>query len=63
MTPEEHKIVAAIRNAYEQTILNMAHQDADKAAVIEDLAQQLKAAQARIKELEPKPEPKLEVVP
>ena len=56
MTPEEQQQVNALRNAYEQTILNMAHQDADKAFVIELLAQQLKVAQEKIKALEPKPE-------
>ena len=43
MIPQEQHQVNACRAAYEQTILNIAHQDADKAIVIEQLAQQLKA--------------------
>ena len=63
MTPEEQQQVNARSHAYEQTILNIAHQDADKAVIIEQLAQALKAAQEKIKEMTPKTEPTLAVVP
>ena len=51
MTPEEQQQVNARSQAYEQTILNLAHQDADKAVIIEIMAQQLKSAKEELAEL------------
>lgn len=48
MTPEEQQQVNAMRAEYEQTIVNMAHQCADKAAIAETWATRAKAAEARV---------------
>jgi len=56
MTPEEQQQVAAMRVAYEQTIASLARQDADRFALAESYAQQLKAAQEKIAALTPKAE-------
>ena len=58
MTQDEQQQVNAMRNAYVATITNMAHQDADKAAAIESLAQRLKAAEAERDALKAKAEKK-----
>ena len=53
MTQEEQQQVSAMRDAYEQTIRALARQDADRAQVVEVLAIRLKAAEERLKALEP----------
>ncbi len=63
MTPEEQQQVNAAIAYMERQCANLAREGANAAMLAEALAMQLKAAQERIKELEPKPEPKLEVVP
>ena len=62
MTPEEQQQVNAAMAYMERQCANLAREGANMAIALEGCAQQLKAAQARIKELEPKPETKLEAV-
>ena len=62
MTPEEQQQVNAAMAYMEAQIANLAREGANKAIQCEVLAQRLNAAQTRIKELEPKPETKLEAV-
>lgn len=54
MTQDEQQQVAAIRAEYEQTIVNLSHQCADKAAIAELWANRAKAAEAKIAQLETK---------
>lgn len=56
MTPEEQQQVNAAMAYMERQCANLAREGANMAIALEGCAQQLKAAQARIKELEPKPE-------
>ena len=63
MTPEEQQQVNAAMAYMERQCGNLAREGANMAIALEACAQQLKAAQERIKELTPKPEPKLEAVP
>ncbi len=62
MTPEEQQQVNAAMAYMERQCANLAREGAQMASALENCAQQLMAAQKRIKELEPKPEPKLEAV-
>ena len=52
MTPEEQQQVNAMRAFFERQVGNLASEGANAAALAETFAQQLKAAQARIAELE-----------
>ncbi len=63
MTPEEQQQVNAAMAYMERQCANLAREGANMAIALEGAAQQLQAAKERIKELEPKAEPKLEVVP
>ncbi len=56
MTNEQMQFNAC-RNAYEETIKNIAHEDANKAVIIEQLAQQLKAVTEERDGLKAKYEP------
>lgn len=56
MTPEEQQQVNAMFRFYEAQVANLTREGAQAAGIAESIAIQLKAAQARIKELEPKPE-------
>lgn len=56
MTPEEQQQVNAGIAYLERQVANVAREGVNVAMAAESLAIQLKAAQARIKELEPKPD-------
>lgn len=56
MIPEEQQQVNAMMRFYEQQIANLSREGASAAGVAEALAIQLKAAQEKLKALEPKPE-------
>ena len=56
MSPEEQQQVNAMRGYYERQCANLATEGAQMAINLEVCAQQLKAAQEKIKELTPKPD-------
>ena len=56
MTPEEQQQVNAVMRFYEAQVANLTREGAQAAGIAESLAIQLKAAQERIKALEPKPD-------
>ena len=63
MTQDEQQQVNAMMRFYEAQVGNLTTAGAQMQMAAESLAIRLKAAEARIKELEPKADPKLEVVP
>ena len=62
MTQDEQQQVNARGHFYERQLGNVATEGANAMALAESLAIRLKAAEARIAELEPKDKPKLEAV-
>ena len=56
MSPEEQQQVNAMRIYFERQCGNLATEGANMAIALESVAQQLKAAQEKLKSLEPKPE-------
>ena len=54
MTPEEQAQLAAMRQEYEQLILNIAHQCADRAMVIAALQCAVKEQAEQIEAMKPK---------
>ena len=57
MTPDEQAQFTAMRAEYEQLILNISHQCADRAMVIAALQCVVKEQAAQIEAMKPKPEP------
>lgn len=63
MTPEEQQQVNAMRQFFERQVGNIASEGANAAALAESLAIRLKAAEAELATLRPKPEaPELKAV-
>ncbi len=62
MTPEEQQQVNAAMAYMERQCANLAREGAQMASALENCAQQLKAAQERIKELTPHEHAVMEVI-